>query len=460
MRPKTACIALKRSKGNPQVVIAQLNWEPAGQRGVLEYWRGQHVSHGHQLHTLILYGFPSDVPHFSWIFERLLPHLRHLTVGFSGTPDDEGGEFSLGAAEVALLPVTLQLPTDMALRELSLRNATLPWSSNLFSGLRELYLNVKDCPVPVEISEDELFRILDASPQLEDLSLIQVGPRIPVGNYVWRFSRERTVRLPNLASLWLGNSPEVVGYILAHIDTPTITSLQIRSRVPPQDVPQSLKMMIPDDPAQKQLFSSPPTFEIRTEDRVLGSLFVDIGSFKMWFYLDLDDARIISDAIVTHLQPLVPPLATALKIDYGWLGLGELRWREFLISHPEMCLIECANFCGESMSESLWDALAPTETDPLPLCPKLELVSLSGNPASTHLLNCLLNRKNTGFELNTLGATNVVSELFGEFSHLVEVLGADKPEDILAREMIREVCPISWMNFACNGFFLVEGFSL
>ena len=442
-RPKTARVALERSKGNPQEVITDLNSEPAGQKEVLEYWRKQRVFHGHRLHTLKLYGIPSDFAHFSWIFERSLPRLHHLTIYFSGPSDDEGGEFSLPASEIALLPVTLQLSMDMPLRVLRLRNATLPWSSKLFTGLRELYLDVNDCPVPVEISEDELLRILDASPQLEDLSLVQVVPRTPVENNIRQFTSGRTVRLPNLASLWLGNSTEVVGYILTHIDTPAITSLQIRSRVSPQDVLQSLNLVLPDDSVQKRLVSNPPVFKIRTtEDLALGSTFVTIGSFKMWFDFDSNDAEIISDTIITHLQPLVPPTASVLKIGYSGLELEELRWREFVISHPEVRSIECSNFSGKSMSGSLWDALSPTGTDAVPPCPKLESISLFGNPVSASLFNCLLNRMNAGLKLKYLKATNVVDGLAAEFSRSVEVLETNKPEDILAWEMAQEVRPI------------------
>jgi len=460
-RPNTACIALKRSEGTPQAVIARLNWEPAGQEEMLEYWRGQRVSHGHRLHTLRLYGFPSDIAHFSWITEQSLPRLRHLTIFFSGAPDDEGGEYSLSESEVALLSVTLQLPMDMPLRVLRLRNATLPWSSNIFTGLRELYLNVKDCPIPVEISEDELLRILGVSSQLECLSLVQVGPRILVGSNVRRFTREKTVQLPSLTSLSLENSPEVVGYILAHIDIPAITSLQIQSRLPPQDVARSLNFMIPEDPVQKRLVSNPPVFEIRTtEGRVLGSMFVEIGSLKMWLDFDLDDAEIISDTIIAHLQPLVPPSTTVLKISYFGLELDEVRWKEFVISHPELRSIECSNSSGESMSGSLWDALSPTGTESIPPCPKLESISLFDNPASAHLLSCLLNRKNAGFELKYLRTMDSVDGLAEAFGHLVETLKVDKPKDKLARKLAQEVRPVQSTNFASNAMLQVEAVSV
>jgi len=450
--PMAACIAFARSGGNPQAITAHLNSNPAP-KVVLEYWKEQRAFRGDRLHTLELHGIPSDITHFSWIFERPLPRLRHLAIRFSGPPTDEGGELPLPDAEVALLPVTLQLPMGAPLQTLRLRNAMPPWSSNLFAGLRELYLDFEDCPAPVEISEDELFRFLEASSQLERLSLVEIGPRIPAWNNERESTHEQTVKFPSLAFLRLQNSPEVVGYILAHIDTPVITLLRIHSPILSQDVARSLNLVVPDGRVQKRLLQNPPEFRIAiTEDEALGSMFVDIGSLSMSFEFDLNDAEIFSNAIMAHLQPLVPPSVTALKIDYCGLGWGELGWREFVTLHPEVRSIVCSNSSGEPMSESLWDALSHTGTDAVPPCPKLESISLFDDPATTCLLNCLLSRRNAGFELEYLRATDVVDGLSEEFGRLVKVLKANGPED----ELAEEVRPVQRMNSACTERFIVE----
>ena len=361
-------------------------------------------------------------------------------------------------SEVALLPITLQLPMETSLQTLRLRNAMLPWSSNIFTGLRELFLDFGDCNAPVEMSEDELFRTLDASSQLERLSLVQVGPRTPVWNNGRQITHERTVQLPSLSFLRLENeSPEVVGYILTHIGTPAITSLVMRSRIPSQDIARSLNLMVPDGRFQGRLLSDPPVFKIQTADEEPQDImYVDIGNFTVRFDFDLDDAEIISNAIMTHLRPLVPPSVTALTINYPGLGLGELDWKEFVISHPEVRSIECSNSSDESMSGSLWDALSPTGIDAISPCPKLEVISLFEDPATTRLLNCLLNRKNAGFELKYLKATNVVDGLAGEFRRLVKTLEVEPldfrtPED----ELAQEVRLVQSINFARNDRFLV-----
>jgi len=77
-------------------------------------------------------------------------------------------------------PVIIQFPTDLPLRALDLSNATPPWSSYLFTELRELHLDFTECDSFVEISEEELLGIFDASPRLESLSLIRLIPMVPV----------------------------------------------------------------------------------------------------------------------------------------------------------------------------------------------------------------------------------------------------------------------------------------
>ena len=69
-------------------------------------------------------------------------------------------------------PSVLQLPAGLPLRVLDLVNATLSWPSYLFTELRELHLDFTECDSLVEISEEELLGVLDASPQLENLSSI------------------------------------------------------------------------------------------------------------------------------------------------------------------------------------------------------------------------------------------------------------------------------------------------
>ena len=118
---------------------------------------------------------------------------------------------------------------DMPLQVLDLRNIMIPSShSRLFNGLRELSLNFRDCEDIMVLSEDELFGVFDASPQLERLSLLRVGHEVPVRNGR-PLPPKRILQFPNLTSLSLENNPTVVEYTLAYMDLPAIDSLKIRS---------------------------------------------------------------------------------------------------------------------------------------------------------------------------------------------------------------------------------------
>ena len=416
---RTAKLAFMRSKGCPQAIIADLqSWDyyrNAHARKALDFCRDKLPLHGHRLHTLELCGDPSDIAHFSWIFERPLPRLDHLKIHFFRSLDEDEDDLPLQD------PVALQLPTDLPLRVLDLRNATLPWSSNLFTGLSELHLDFGGCDNVVEISEDELLRILDASPHLESLSLVQVKPCPPIRGGQPHFTPTRIVQLPKLASLKLGHFPEFVGYVLAHMDTPAIVSLEIRSQVSSWEVEWSLDSFFPDDHLTNLLFPNPPVFEIgpTDSDELLDSMNVSIGGVKIRFDFDIDEHEIIRNTIVTCVRPLVPPSVAILKLDD--FKLNEKEWREFFKSHPEVRSIEPSKFSQKPMPESLWDALSPAEAGVAPLCPNLESISLVGDLASTPLLNCLLSRKIAGFGLCHLKVWEADDKLAKELRLLVEV---------------------------------------
>lgn len=421
---REAHFAFVRSKGSPRILIAELNPWNRDARDFMDRWREKRAFHGHRLYRLELFGYTSDVDRFQWIFEESLPRLRHLRVHFSPRPLISGA----GHQQV---PIVLQLPTDVSLLTLDLRNTTISWSSNLFIGLTELRLDFRDCGEPREISEDELLRILEASPQLDTLGLMQMGPKDVLGKKKQKFTPKRIAQFPKLTSVELENPPALVGYILVHIDTPAITSLQIRSPITSWDLPQSLDFLVPNRRIQKRLFSTPPVFEIETTDDGLSDLMIlTIGTFKVVFDFDLDDVVAIRDAIMARIQPLVPQSMTYLKLDFSESELEGLEWADFLSSHPELRTIECLKASWDPEAESLWDALSPFGSGGVIVCQKLELISIVGEP-STHLLNCLLNRKNAGFKLKRLKVEKpyVRAKLIEEFGPLVGTLEIDRPDN-------------------------------
>ena len=436
---RVAHIAFARSKGNPQAIVADLNpwrdWQNEKARKALDYWRRKQVLHGYRLHTLELSGVPSDMDHFSWIFERPLPRLHCLKIRFFGPLTDDEDESQLPIPS----PVALQLPMDLPLKTLDLNNATLPWSSSLFAGLRELRMDFRDCETVVEISPDELLGVFDASPQLESVSLIQVRPRIPLRDGEPQYVPTRIAQLPNLAFLKLDNFPEFAGYTLLHMNIPAIDFLEIRSHVFPFEVSWSLRFFFVNHRLSRRIFPNPSVFGIRVadEDDMSGSVHVAIGGFKMWFDFDEDVAETVYDAITTCVPPMVPPSVAILKL--GNIKLDERAWKEFFRSHPEVRAIECSDSSRESVFNSLWDALSPSGTDEGPLCQKLESISLDGPTSAPLLLGCLVNRKNAGFGLRHLRFRELDDGLVEEFRLLVEELQVFFAPDSFDLRMVRPV---------------------
>ena len=422
---RAAPAAFVRSRGNLQEITVDLargSWRDEWTRKALGICRDNLAFRGDKLHTVDLCGFPTDVVHWSWIFERPLPRLRNLRIHFTAQFDEWNGRSPSN-------PVVLELPTELPLQVLDLRNAMLPWSSSLFTGLIELHLAFGDWGASVEISEDELLGIFEASPQLERLSLEALTPKIPTIDGQPQYTPIRIARLPNLVFLKLDDPPEYFGYILSHMDIPAITSLEIRSQLSFWEVERCLGFFFPDDRLPNRLFPNPPVFEVwpASGDGMYNSLNINVGSTKMQFDFDIEDTETSYNAVMTYIHSLIPSSVTNLRLDYS--ELDEEEWEVFFDSHPEVRSIESTESAWDPVCDSLWDVLS-TGPGRTTLCPNLESISIFKIPASTSLLDCLRNRKNAGFGLMHLKLWGVGEELAGEFRLLVEELQVfDKPVD-------------------------------
>ena len=251
--------------------------------------------------------------------------------------------------------------------------------------------------------EDELLGILDASPHLERLSLegIRVG------------------------------DSEAVGHILAHMDTPAITSLKVFTQTSGEDAARALSLFFPDDRLPKRLFSDPPIFKIKTRDPNTARIEFTIGSFEIQFKSN-EYSRVYQDAVVACI-PLVPSSVTTLQVDFR--ELDQQVWRGFFRSHPGVRSIECHKRSNAGPEcKSLWDALSlAQEGDAVILRQNLESIRFnlrSWKADLTPLLTCLRDRNSVGFELRHLnidGGWGEAHKMVEDFRPLVEVLEVKLP---------------------------------
>lgn len=392
---RAAHVSFMRSKGKPRVLAADLDpWDFLLNKDVEtfhDYWRVNRAFQASELHTLEFSGNPAAFDHFSWILKGPLPRLERLKIHLLPALDATDWPIPLPN------PFALQLPPEIPLKVLDLHNLTRPWLPEYFAGLRGLHLQFKHCSVDVVMMEEELLGILEASPQLEDLSLV----RIRVGNNQ-QLRPKRIVRLPNLTSLWLANVPEVVGHILAHMDIPALASLEISAEISGGDVSQVLNLLFPSDRLPKRLFSDPPVFKIGMRNISGSRMELTIGSFNIRFESDRYSG--VGQNVVAACIPLVPPSVTTLQADFS--GLDQQMWRDFFRSHPGVRSIGCYQNYTASKYKPLWDALLPAQgDDPDVLCPNLESISFkvpSGKSEMKSLLTCLRGRNIAGFKLRYL----------------------------------------------------------
>jgi hypothetical protein len=415
---READVVLMRSKGAPQVVVAEFDpWRfEQSKEDVLNRWRDEWVRQGDRLRVLEFYGSPYDL--FSWIFERPLPRLERLKL-----------HVVFGRYDLVLDPVAVQLPANMPLRVLDLRNVTLPWQSDFFAGLRELHLDFSS--VPTSVAKEEFFGIFNASLQLERLSLLRLGPSILVDDNL-KLPPNPIVRLPVLTFLKLDNDPKIVGYILACMDTPALASLETHSAGSGWDITRSLNFFFPDGHLPKGLLSSPSVLGARGPHKRPHILVLQIGGFKGSFHLDVNNVDAIYNAVATCV-PLVPPSAIALR--FLWTMLDLQKWKDLFKLCPGVRSIEFVEGPrGELMSISLWEALSPAKDDGEGiLCPRLESVVFRMNRSFKldPLLSCLRRRKSAGLKLGRFRIVDDAKWAYKsaeEIRPLVEVLEVDLPD--------------------------------
>ena len=235
--------------------------------------------------------------------------------------------------------------------------------------------------------------------------------------------------------LKLDDDPEAVRCILARVDVPALTSLNIFSRSLHRDVARCLNSFFPDDHLLKRLYSGSPA-RVLSYELYPHSIEFNIGSCQLRF--SLVDGADVHSTVAACLLPILPPVET-VRYDIGFPILDKGEWRNFFASHPEVRSIECL---GDTVSESFWDALSPAcedgQTIPWQKLESIVLRVCSYITGLASLFSCLQDRRSAGFELRRLevkaeGGNWVGYEMIEDFRPLVRVVEVDFRDDIIRR---------------------------
>ncbi|KAK7691382.1 hypothetical protein QCA50_004781 [Cerrena zonata] len=115
---------------------------------------------------------------------------------------------------------------DVYLREFKLHRISFPWTPFSGTQLRRLILQNPDnhtCSCP---SASEFVDVLEGCPQLEAIRLHWQGPTLSPHLDMYP-EPSRTVKLDRLRNIGIFNEPLVIAYILAHLDFPSSTKIEL-----------------------------------------------------------------------------------------------------------------------------------------------------------------------------------------------------------------------------------------
>ena len=326
-----------------------------------------------RIHTLEFRGGIDVWPHFSWILDKPLPNLKHL---------------SISAAQYLDFAIPLSTSIGERLETLCIDNVRVPIPAHSLYTLKNLHVGFSRNGSILPLTLRQLIPILDSSPRLEALSLRNIHPDVPYHD--GGHSRPIST-LPHLSSLRLTASSMEAASVLAQLSLPAITSFTLDSS---DFEPSHLRRFFPDGILADRLFKDTPNFPYFTHsDGVkMGGFNLAHGWGEGWRELFLS------------MHQMVPLSVTKLEMIQDMFD--ESHWREFARLRPEVHSISSSYGAKNHRSKGLWCALLPDHHHPsATLFPKLESVVLKAEHLSIiplSVLDCLRMRSKAGFKLKRL----------------------------------------------------------
>ncbi|TFK83244.1 hypothetical protein K466DRAFT_555400 [Polyporus arcularius HHB13444] len=257
------------------------------------------------------------MPHIHRVRKLLLPPMSLACLILLSPIHNETfpvlDELRLWVDEPQELRVAEYVPFDLspsrlpALRVLHLQIAVVPWTAATMSRLR--YLSLRSCsplqPIP---SFRQFLDVIEACSELEELELHHFISRFASSSI---HESTRTIRLPKLRELVLGDAPDSIAHFIANVYIEETVTVRLEGwpAIIGDELQEGFQSLLPKNTSHL------PVLRTLTE---------------VWITLNIEDDQEIIGVVPRRSLPLTLSLST--KVDYtGWWSYHSTMLTEFAI---------------------------------------------------------------------------------------------------------------------------------
>lgn len=426
-------------------------------------------------------GNPSRVDGFG-LWETLSPHAHHISALYIEVPypQMQGLLESLDCMFSNLINLRLLCPIEKgetcdiqpihynpsrlhAVKELDLYKIFIPWNSPAYNNLRDLDLRYQVSNPSSAPTMDQFLNVLERSPELEYLRLAFAGPMLDP-SFTSYPSFQRKVTLSSLKSVTLYNNPLDIGHLLAHLDIPSTTCINLHAVLSPTNTicdlfPRGFSLPVVYDISTLSLGYTKTYTECAWEDLSLhleasskesprSRINIDFkwgeeGGIGAWAVRISQTFRslpiLFSRSPITHLE---------ITCSYHAFTLSD--WRQVLGTFPSLLSLTAQPLSpayyvpSVNIEDLLEDLTPPLEAGSEVICPELRRLKLGsftmGSAFSSTLMDCVSARKSrdAGLCWMSLGHFNWVGEDEFCMPMIGESVGCRCGEEKLCQDPVKE----------------------
>lgn len=405
------------------------------------------------------------------LWATLSPHAHHISALYIEVPYNHMVELldSLDCTFTNLVNLRLLCPIEKmeprdgiqtvfynpsgahTIQELDLYKVFVPWVSPAYDNLRDLDLRYQVSNPSLAPTMDGFLSVLERSPELEYLRLAFAGPMLDPSDITYP-KPQRKIELKRLKSVTLYNNPLDIGHLLAHLDFPATTTLNLHAILSPSNsicdlFPRYGRLSAFDDISHLHLSYTKSYTECAWDENDL-SLHLEATSkesphsrinvdFK-WSDDGGNDAWAIGIPQTFRSLPVLfahSPI-THIEVTCSYHAFMPSDWRLVLSSFPTLTSLTAqplspAYYVPSSSVEDLLEVLTPSlsrnvESDAEIICPQLRRLKLGsftmGNAFCGTAMDCVSARRSRDVGLcwvglghfNWVGEDEFVMPVWGE----------------------------------------------